>query len=242
MKTQLHPKPSYLMISGKMSREVTSKWRKAWLNNKGRQQKESDQYRRRMKIPSDLALETNTLSERPVKVKLAHKTHGNCRSKKNLEGPYEVLAPGSHILKVSPSTSASEETGKANVTVCNIDIAMFGTQKKRQTTLLVYADHRWSSNSEKLVQERSQSQIKEHTRKLKGDKEMKHRRGDPGSGVSSSRSKIARAMQGRNPKVPNFPALQNQPEFANPDSQSELVIPYPNASTSALQVWPSNQM
>ena len=41
------------------------------------------------------------LSERAVQVKLACKVNGKRGSKKNLEGIFEVLPPGSHILKVS---------------------------------------------------------------------------------------------------------------------------------------------
>ena len=40
------------------------------------------------------------LKERAVELKLAMKIHGKRRTKKNFEGLYEVLAPGSHILKV----------------------------------------------------------------------------------------------------------------------------------------------
>ena len=39
---------------------------------------------------------------------------------------------------------------------------------------------------------------------------MKHRRRELGSGVSSTKSNISRAMQGRIPKKPNFSAMRNQ--------------------------------
>ena len=64
---------------------------------------------------------------------------------------------------------------------------------------------------------------------------MKHRRQDTGGGVSSSRSNILRAMRGRIPKVPNFPALGNQRNTDGADSQSKLVLPQLSASSSALQ-------
>ena len=67
------------------------------------------------------------LKERAVELNLARKIQGKRRSKKNLEGLYEVLAPGSHILKVSPTTSTIKESGKPVVTVRNSDIAKFGT-------------------------------------------------------------------------------------------------------------------
>ena len=39
---------------------------------------------------------------------------------------------------------------------------------------------------------------------------MKHRKREPGSGVSSQKSNISRAMRGRIPKIPNFSAMRNQ--------------------------------
>ena len=144
------------------------------------------------------------LKERAVELNLARKVHGKRRSKKNLEGLYEVLAPGSHILKVSPTTSTIKEPGKPIVTVRNSDIAKFGTQLERQTPLKAYADHRGPRSGEKIVEELIHSHIKEFTRKQKGDKKMKHRKREPGSGLSSSTSNISRAMRGRIPKVQTF--------------------------------------
>ena len=73
------------------------------------------------------------LKERAVELNLARKIHGKRRSEKNLEELYEVLAPSSHILKVSPTTSTIKEPGKPVVTVRNSDIAEFRTQLERQT-------------------------------------------------------------------------------------------------------------
>ena len=80
------------------------------------------------------------LKERAAELNLKGKVHGKRSSKKNLEGLYEVLAPGSHILKVSPTMSTIKEPGKPVVTVRNTDIAKFGTQLERQTPLKAYAD------------------------------------------------------------------------------------------------------
>ena len=44
-------------------------------------------------------------SERSVQVKIARKIHATQRQKKNFHGLYEVLAPGSAVRKISPSTS-----------------------------------------------------------------------------------------------------------------------------------------
>ena len=63
------------------------------------------------------------LEERAVELKLAEKIHGKRHSKKNLEGLFEVLAPGLQILKVSPTASTIRESGKPIVTVRSSDIA-----------------------------------------------------------------------------------------------------------------------
>ena len=50
---------------------------------------------------------------------------------------------------------------------------------------------------------------------------MKHRKREPGTGVSSTKSNISRAMRGRVPKVPNFLAMRNQQPTAVTTSHSE---------------------
>ena len=92
------------------------------------------------------------LKKRAVELNLARKIHGKKRSEKNLEGLYGVLAPGSHILRVSPMTSSIKEPGKPIVTVRNSDIAKFGTQLERQIPLKAYADRRTPRSSEKSVE------------------------------------------------------------------------------------------
>ena len=79
------------------------------------------------------------LKERSVELNLARKIYGKRRSKKDLEGSYEVLAPGLHILKVSPTKSTIKEPGKPVVIVRNSDIAKFGRELERQTPLNAYA-------------------------------------------------------------------------------------------------------
>ena len=161
------------------------------------------------------------LKERAVVFNLARKIHGKQSSKKNLEGLYEVLPPGSHILKVSLTTSTIKEHGNPEVTTRNSDIAKSGTQLERQTPLKAYADRRGPRSGEKLVEELIQSHDKEFTRKQRGDKKMKHSKRDPGGGVSSSKSNILRAMRGQIPKIPNFLAIRNQPQEASTVSHSE---------------------
>ena len=176
------------------------------------------------------------LKERAVELNLARKIHGKKWSKKNLDGLYEVLPPGSQILKVSPTTSTIKEPGKRIVTVRNSDIAKFGTQLERQTPLKAYADHRGQRSNEKSVEELIQSHVKEYTRKQKGDKKMKHRKRYPGSGVSSSKSNISRAMRGRIPKIPNFLAIRNpQPDAGTISNSEQLPTALTNTSVAAAQ-------
>ena len=160
------------------------------------------------------------LKERAVELYLGRKVHGK-RSKKRLEGLYKVVAPGSYILKVSPTTSTIKELGKPVITVRNSDIAKFGTQLEWQIPLKPYAERRGPRSGKKLVEDLIQSHVKEFTRKQKGDKKMKHRKRDPGSGVSSSKSNTSSAMRGRVAKLPNFLAMQNQQPEASTVSHSE---------------------
>ena len=148
---------------------------------------------------------------------------------------YEVLAPGSHILKVSPTTSTTKEPGKPVLIVRNSDIAKFGTQLERQTPLKAYGDRRGPRSGEKLAEELIQSHDKEFRRKQKGDKKMKHRKRDPGSGVSSSKSNISRAMRGRIPKIPNCLAIRNQQQEASTVSHSEQPTTSSATTTAAAK-------
>ena len=62
---------------------------------------------------------------------------------------------------------------------------------------------------------------------------MKHRRREPGSGVSTSRCNISRAMRGRIPKVPHFLGIQNQQQEGSAASNSDMIILPKLASSSA---------
>ena len=121
--------------------------------------------------------------------------------------------------------------------VRNSDIAKFGTQLERQTPLKAYADRRGPRSGEKLVEELIQSHVKEFTRKQKGDKKMKHRKRDTGSGVSSSISNISLEMRGQVPKIPNFLALRNQQKEASTLSHSGQPTTFSaNTSTAAKRL------
>ena len=76
------------------------------------------------------------LKEHAVQINIARKKHPHKRSKKNLDGLYEVLAPVSVFQKTDQYTSVTCEPGKVEVTVRNSDIAKFGTRENRKTKLL----------------------------------------------------------------------------------------------------------
>ena len=74
-------------------------------------------------------------SERSIQVKLTRKIHENQREKKNLDDLYEVLAPGSTLCKINPTTGVIKEPNRQEVRVRNSDIAKFGTKAERDPDL-----------------------------------------------------------------------------------------------------------
>ena len=91
------------------------------------------------------------------KLKTPPKLCGKRRSITKMEALYEMLAPGSHNRKVSPTTSTIKEAGKGIVAVRNNDIAKLGTQQEHQTVF-------------KLIEEGIQCHNEDYTQKLKEDK------------------------------------------------------------------------
>ena len=149
------------------------------------------------------------------------------------------------MQKTDQYTSKIRESGKLEVTVRNIDIANFGTSDEGKTKLMNYVNRRGPRVHEKTTEAKILSHIKESTRIQKADRKMKHRKRERGSGVSSNRSNIARAMRVRMPKVPeNFapPETPSQQEV-NPEPQnftSEVIIaPRPTGQRAELTI-PAN--
>ena len=81
-------------------------------------------------------------TEASLEIKLAKKRPRTKRSKKSLDGLYDVLAPGSSVVKTDKFTSVIKETGKRDVTIRNSDLAKFGTKAERQTELQLYSNQR----------------------------------------------------------------------------------------------------
>ena len=134
----------------------------------------------------------NPCSERSIQVKLARNVHDSQRQKKNLDGLYEVPAPGSTVCKVSPTTSVIKEPNRQEVRVRNSDIAKFGTKAERDLGLGRYIERRPKKTYKKTVEQ----QIVKHRRDLVrnlGDKKIRRnkRQADDISVVSSGRSCIS---------------------------------------------------
>ena len=194
--------------------------------------------------------------EHTLQLNIARRKHPNRCWKKNLDGLYEVLAPGSVVQNTDQYTSVFREPRKLEITVRNSDIAKFGTRDEQKTQLMEYVNRKWLRVHQKSTEAKNLSHTKEFTRIQKGDRKMKHRQRDTGSRVSSNKSNIARAMRVRMPKVPaNLvpPETTSQPEI-NPDQQniaseviiappptgqrSELIIPSTSAPVEALRQVP----
>ena len=72
-------------------------------------------------------------SEKSLEIKLARKE--TRRSKTDLRGLWETLAPGSTVVRTSDTTTVIKEPGGPEVSVRNSDIAKFGTRAERNTEL-----------------------------------------------------------------------------------------------------------
>ena len=67
-------------------------------------------------------------TEASLEFKLAKRRPRTKRSKKSLDGLYDVLAPGSSVVKTDKFTAVIEEPGKRDVTIRNSVLAKFGTR------------------------------------------------------------------------------------------------------------------
>ena len=195
-------------------------------------------------------------SERSVQVKLARKLHENQRQKENLDGHYEVLAPGSTVCKVSPTTSVIKEPHKQEVRVRNSDIAKFGTRAERDTDLAQCIERRTEKINEKTIEHKIYKHKRDLIRKNTGDKKIKRRQSDDVSVVSSGRScissasNIARSLKMRNPKrnPKQDEAFLNRPDLtqilrfsptAPQLTTSNTAGPYATQMPSSLQPTPT---
>ena len=114
-------------------------------------------------------------TEASLEVKLAKKRPRTKRSKKSLDGLYDVLAPGSSVIKTNEYTSVIKEPGKRDMTIRNSNLAKFGTKAERDTELQVYANRRPKLPTEELINYQNNRRAHKLSRK-RVQKEVRRRK------------------------------------------------------------------
>ena len=171
----------------------------------------------RMISPPEVGLPV-TRTETSLAVKLAKKKSRTKRSKKILDGLYEVLAPDSSVVKTDTYTSVIKETGKRDVTIRNSYLAKFGTKAERQTELQMYANRRPKIPSGKTTEDLINHHAKEARKKLERNKRMKQRKiADDASAVSSIHSNVTRELRVRMPTKPKRTVITAPPKRPTDD-------------------------
>ena len=105
------------------------------------------------------------LSEKSLEIKLAGKV--SKRSNRDHRGLWETLAPGSTVVRTSPTTNVIKEPGVPEVRVRNNDMAKFGTRAERNTDLWQYAQRRLLPY-EKTTEEKIAQHTKDLEKKYRG--------------------------------------------------------------------------
>ena len=161
-------------------------------NSRARKEEEKMKDGKQRLIKSEGMFRPIPCSERSIQVKLARKINESQRQKRNLDGLYEVLAPGSTVCKVSPTTSLIKEPNRQEVGVRKSDNANFGTRAERDTKLTQYIERRPKKIYEKSIEQKINKHRRDLIRKNTGDKKIKRNRkqADDISVVSSGRSCI----------------------------------------------------
>ena len=105
-------------------------------------------------------------TEAPLTIKLAKKKPKSKRSKNNLGGLNEELAPDSSVIKSNDHTSIIKDPGKREVTIRNSDFARFGTKAERRTDLKCYPERRPKIPTGKTTEELINRHAKDAKRKI----------------------------------------------------------------------------
>ena len=179
--------------------------------------------------------------EASLEVKLAKKRPRTKRSRKNLDGLYDVLAPGSSVIKTNEYTSVIKEHGKRDVTIRNSNLAKFGTKTERETELQVYANRRPKLPTGKTTKELISHHAKESRKKLEEGKRMKHRKvADDVSTVSSIHSNVTRALRVRMP-TKHKRQLSTAPPKQPTELSSDFAVPRELPTTSIVIAEPPSR-
>ena len=88
-------------------------------------------------------------SQKSLELKLARRV--TKRSKRDLRGLWETLAPGGTVVRTSETTTVIKEPGVPEVRVRNSNIARFGTRAERNTDLWQYGLPKTMSTRTMLV-------------------------------------------------------------------------------------------
>ena len=167
--------------------------------------------------------------EASLEFKLAKKRPRTKRSKKSLDGLYDVLATGSSAVKTDKFTSVIKEPGKKDVTVRNTDLAKFGTKAERPMELQVYVNRRPKTLTGKITEDLISHHAQESRKKLKGGKRLKRRKiVDNISAVSLIYSKVTRALRVRMPTKPKQTVITAPPS----EVKSDFAVPMEMPSSS----------
>ena len=173
-------------------------------------------------------------TEASLEIKLAKKRPRTKRSKNSLDELYEVLAPGSSVVKTDTFLSVIKETGKRDVTIRNSNFAKFGTKAERQTELQLYPNRRPKTPTGKISEDLISHHAKENRKKLEGGIRMKHRKiADNISVVSSIHSNVTRALRVRMPTKPKRTVITAPPKPAA-EVTSDIAVPMEMPSTSTV--------
>ena len=180
-------------------------------------------------------------TEASLEVKLAKKRPRTKRSKKTLEGLYDVLAPGSSVVKTDTFTSVIKEPGKRDIAIRNSDLKKFGTKAERQAELQTYANRRSKTPTGKTTEDLISHHAKGLRKKLEGGKRMKHRKlADDVSTVSSIHSNVTRALRVRMPTKPKRSIITAPPKQPT-EKRSDFAVPMEMPSTSIVIAEPPSR-
>ena len=128
--------------------------------------------------------------------------------KKNLDGLYEVLAAGSIVYKISPTTSVIKDPNRQEVRMRNPNIAKLGTKAERDPDLGQYIERRPKKIYDKTVEQKIIKHRRYLVRKILGDKKIKRNQkqaddisvGSSDRSCISTASNVARSLKMRIPK------------------------------------------
>ena len=180
-------------------------------------------------------------TEASLEVKLAKKRPRTKRSKKSLDGLYDVLAPGSSVIKTNEYTSVIKEPGKKDVIIRNSNLAKFETKAERETELQEFANRRPKLPTGKRTEELISHHAKESRKKLEGGKRMKHRKvEDDVSTVSSIHSNVTRAPRVRMLTKPKR-QLSTAPPKQPTELSSDFAVPMELPTTSIVIAEPPSR-